>query len=103
IQRIQSESGDKISAVASLDELADVERELVGKGSALTEMKRGLGALDADDRKAAGAALNAAQKSLRAAIEERRATLEAIVHSQRAEAERLDLTEVRAGRDAGHL
>jgi phenylalanyl-tRNA synthetase alpha chain len=103
IRRIQAESGAQIAAATSLEELAEVERSLVGKASPLSGLKRGLGALDAEGRRTAGAAMNAAQEEIRAALDARKAELEAVAAAERAAAERLDLTEVRAGRDAGHL
>ena len=103
IRRIQAASAAPIAAASTLAELGEVERSLVGKGSELTGLKRGLGALDDVGRKEAGAAMNEAQEAIRAAIAARRAELDAVAARERAAAERLDLTEVRAGRDAGHL
>jgi phenylalanyl-tRNA synthetase alpha chain len=103
IQRIQAESGAQVAAAGSLDELAALERALVGKSSPLSGLKRGLGQLDDEGRRTAGAALNAAQEQIRSVLDARRAELEVVARAERAAAERLDLTEVRAGRDAGHL
>jgi len=103
IRRIEAESVAKIAATADLDELVAAEREVLGKSSALGALKRQLGGLDHEARRQAGAALNAAQESLRAAVGERRGGLAAAARRQQAEHDRLDLTEVRAGRDAGHL
>ena len=103
IGRIRDEAGHRIAAVSSVAELRALERELLGKASALSGFKRGLGSLGADQRREAGAALNAAQDALRTAVTAHRRQLEAGARRDQAEAERLDLTEVRAGRDAGHL
>lgn len=103
LARIRTNAEPRIAGAATLEELADVEREVLGKAGALVGLKKQLGALDAEARKAAGAALNDAQRELRAALDARRADLAAVAARARAEAERLDLTEVRAGRDAGHL
>ena len=103
IRRIQAESGARIAAAATLDDLGALERDLLGKSSALTEIKKQVGGLDNDGRREVGGALNAASAELKAALAARRVELEASAARQRAEAERLDLTEVRAGRDAGHL
>jgi phenylalanyl-tRNA synthetase alpha chain len=103
IRRIEAEAADRVAAAATLDELADLDRELDGKGSALSGFKRRLGALDPDERRTAGAALNSAVEAVRAALAGRRAELDAIARRARVGAERLDLTEVRTGRDAGHL
>ncbi len=103
IRRIESTAGERASAATTLDELGELERELLGKGSALGGFKRQLGGLDHEDRRAAGAALNHAQEAVRGALAARRELLAADARRVQAVAERLDLTEVRAGRDAGHL
>jgi phenylalanyl-tRNA synthetase alpha chain len=103
LSRIRTDAEPRIAGAATLDELASIEREVLGKAGSLVGLKRGLGALEPDDRREAGAALNAAQSELRAAVEARRVELGAAAARVRADAERLDLTEVRAGRDAGHL
>jgi len=103
IRRIEVEARARVAAVSSLDALQELDRELLGKRSELSGFKRQLGGLDDADRRAAGAALNAAQESLRAALSMRRSELEATAREGRLEAERLDLTEVRADRGAGHL
>ncbi|MBA3282441.1 MAG: phenylalanine--tRNA ligase subunit alpha, partial [Acidimicrobiia bacterium] len=59
--------------------------------------------LDPGARREVGGALNAARAALAASVVDRRAELQAIVRQEQAGAERLDLTEVRARRDAGHL
>jgi phenylalanyl-tRNA synthetase alpha chain len=103
IRRIQAEASSQIGSAASLDELASLERDLLGKGSQLTGFKKQMGSLDPEARREVGAALNGAREALAAAVAERRSSLEEAEAARRAEAERLDLTEVRATRDAGHL
>jgi phenylalanyl-tRNA synthetase alpha chain len=103
IRALTDAAGPQIAGATSLDALGEVERSLLGKGSALLALKKGLGGLDPEGRRAAGAAMNDAQATLRGLLDARRAELDAMAAAQRAEAERLDLTEVRAGRDAGHL
>ncbi|MGI8756028.1 MAG: phenylalanine--tRNA ligase subunit alpha [Acidimicrobiales bacterium] len=103
IGRIRDDAGHQISVVPTLDALAALDRELLGKSSTLTGFKRKLAGLNADQRREVGAALNAAQEALRTAVATRRTELQAGARRTQAEAERLDLTEVRADRDAGHL
>ncbi|MCU1351240.1 MAG: Phenylalanine--tRNA ligase alpha subunit [Acidimicrobiales bacterium] len=102
IRQIESEARAAIAAAGSLDDLAELDRELLGKKSALTSFKRQMGSLSDEDRRAVGAALNAAQESTRAALAARRAELDSVLRRAVLDTERLDLTEVRAGRDAGH-
>ena len=103
IRRIHAEAIDRIAAAGSLDDLTVVDREVLGKGSALSVFKRQMGGLDPDGRREVGRALNDARRTLEDAVAARRHELESHALRARAEAERLDLTEVRAGRDAGHL
>jgi phenylalanyl-tRNA synthetase alpha chain len=103
IRRIQAESTSRIDGAETLDELGEVERSIVGKASPLMGLKKGLGALDPDARRECGLVMNEVSEALRSAVAARRSTLEAAAQREQAAAERLDLTEVRAGRDAGHL
>ena len=103
IRGIEADASGRIADAGSLEALSEVERDLLGKESQLTGFKRGLGALEPDARREAGAALNATRQAVEALVGARRAELDAAAAAERAEAERLDLTEVRADRDAGHL
>jgi phenylalanyl-tRNA synthetase alpha chain len=103
IRRIQAASGEQIAQASSLDELAEVERSLTGKSSELLGLKKGLGALSPDERRETGLVMNEVSDAIRAALAVRREELDAAAQAALAQAERLDLTEVRAGRDAGHL
>ncbi|MCU1373712.1 MAG: Phenylalanine--tRNA ligase alpha subunit [Actinomycetia bacterium] len=103
IRRIAADATDRIAGAATLDDVAALDRELLGKTSALSGFKRQMGGLDHEAKREVGGALNAARELMSEALAARRAELEAIARRVRVEAERLDLTEVRAGRDAGHL
>ncbi len=103
IRRIQAQAETQIAQATSLDALADAERSLTGKGSALVDLKKGLGKLDPDARRETGLVMNEASEAIRALVAARRVELDALAQAELAHAERLDLTEVRAGRDAGHL
>ncbi|QXC61905.1 phenylalanine--tRNA ligase subunit alpha [Aquihabitans sp. G128] len=103
IRRIAAAATDRIAGAATLDELGALDRELLGKTSELSGFKRQMGGLDHEAKREVGGALNAAREAMAAAVAARRAELDAIARRAQAEAERLDLTEVRAGRDAGHL
>ncbi|MCU1455646.1 MAG: pheS [Acidimicrobiales bacterium] len=103
IRRIEDDARGRVAAVDTVAELVELDRELLGKRSALTGTKRQMGALSEDERRELGAALNAAQESIRGFLAARRAELEAVEREVQLGAERLDLTEVRADRDAGHL
>ena len=93
---------EALAAVADLDDLRALDAELLGKASVVTEARRGLGALDAEQRKDAGRRLNEVRAALEHLLAERRSTLEAGVRAATLEAARLDLTELDTGRRLGH-
>jgi phenylalanyl-tRNA synthetase alpha chain len=100
---IEAAALPKIAAAASLDDLRALDADLLGKRSALSEVKAQLGGLDGDGRRAVGQASNRIREGLSAALGDRRAELEAVARRTRLEAERLDLTEVPPGLGSGHL
>jgi len=103
IRRIEADAVARLGGAATLDELALLDRELLGKTSELSGFKKVMGGLDHDAKREVGGALNAAREAIASAAAARRVELETAAARLRAEAERLDLTEVRAHRDAGHL
>ncbi|WP_349257839.1 phenylalanine--tRNA ligase subunit alpha [Iamia sp.] len=103
IERIESAAVDRLRAAPDLDRLRELETELTGKQSELSGAKRALGGLGPDERREAGLALNRVRAAVSEAADGRRAELEAAARATRVAAERLDLTEVRAERSAGHL
>ena len=103
IQRITADAGARVSAASTVEELRAVETEVLGRRSALTELKKQLGGLDPEQRKAVGMALNEALQSIEALVAARSADLAQSELASRVEAERLDLTELRPPHQAGHL
>jgi len=103
IERTAREAAASLSAASSSDELRTLETDLLGKKSALSAFKKGLGSLDTEARRATGQALNAAREQVEAAAAARRAELDAAERRVRLEAERLDLTEATTVARRGHL
>ncbi len=103
IRRAQTDAITAVDKAGSLAALDEVEREVLGKRSALSSFKRRLGGLEPDERRAVGSALNEAAETLRSALALRRSDLQATQRSARLADERIDLTEVRASRQSGHL
>ena len=103
IERLGAEAVERLRAAPDLAALRATAAEVMGKASALAGVKRTLGDLDAEGRRAAGSALNDANRSVAAASDARRGELEAAARAERLAAERLDLTEVRPERGPGHL
>ena len=94
IAAITDDAPGRIATATTLAELRAVEAGLVGRKGSLTLLKRGLGALGADERRAAGAALNAAIESVETAVATRRHDLERADLADVVTRERLDLGEV---------
>ena len=103
LPQLEAEGLTRIAAASTLDDLAAAEADLVGRGSLLVDLQKRLGSLAAEDRKAAGQALNATRTALNVALSARRAALEAEARTAQLEAERLDLTEIPVRRRRGHL
>lgn len=93
-------------AIASTDSVAAIDAlrpNLFGKKAPLTAAKKQLGALDPQERKTAGQALNAARSAAEAAFGARRDELAAEERASALESERLDLTEYLGRNEPGHL
>jgi phenylalanyl-tRNA synthetase alpha chain len=76
IERMLEEGLAKLAQVHDLAELDALRVRYLGKKGELTSLLRGLGAMSAAERPAAGAALNVAKERLAAAIAERRERLQ---------------------------
>ena len=74
LTRHLTEATEAVAAVADLDDLRALDAELLGKASVVTEARRGLGALDAEQRKDAGRRLNEVRAALEDLLAERRST-----------------------------
>ena len=93
----------EIEAAGSLDDVAALTAQLLGKKGALAQQKTRLGSLESiDDKKAAGQAINEAMSTVSDALDERRTALAAEARAARVEAERLDLTEFVGKPARGH-
>ena len=93
----------RITEAATLDALAAVERDVLGKKGRLPAQKKLLGTLDVEERKTAGLALNAAITELGGLVSHRRRELSLDDEAVRLESERLDLTEALDEIRRGHL
>jgi phenylalanyl-tRNA synthetase alpha chain len=103
IEPIERDAAEQVAAAPDLDALRRLETELLGKRSALSALKARLGALDPDERRAAGQAINGARNRIEAVVVGRREVLELEERTRRLEAERLDLTELVDPPRRGHL
>ncbi|MBV9951037.1 MAG: phenylalanine--tRNA ligase subunit alpha [Acidimicrobiia bacterium] len=103
IARLTEDAERGAAAASGLDDLQAVETSLLGKKGAVSGIKRQLGGLDEDDRKRIGRALHEAQQQVQSILTARRDELSSAARRESLASERMDLTEVRPGHDAGHL
>ncbi|CAA7621326.1 phenylalanine tRNA synthetase, alpha subunit [Candidatus Terasakiella magnetica] len=92
LDRIRSEALAEIAASQSLEQLDAVRVAALGKKGSITGLMKSLGAMSAEDRKAAGAMLNAARDEVSAALDTAKAVLEAGALDSRLARERIDVT-----------
>jgi phenylalanyl-tRNA synthetase alpha chain len=93
----------KIAAAASLDEIAALDSQLLGKRGDLAQLKARLGTLaTVEERKEAGRYLNEAIYAVGSALGAQRDALTVGAVARRVEAERLDLTEFIGRPRRGH-
>lgn len=78
-----------MSDIATLDE---IRVKYLGKKGFFTEQMKGLGALSAEERPAAGAVINQAKQQVQDALNERREALEVAVLNQKLAAETIDVS-----------
>ncbi len=100
---LQVDALSQVAAADSLESLKAVEIAVVGKSAPLTEVNKTLGSMNAEDRKSAGASINAVRTTVTAAIAEKRTDLAADARRRQLDAERLDLGEVIAEGEPGRL
>jgi len=102
LQNAVSEAETRLAEVTDLDQLKAVDSDFLGKKSVVTSLKKQLGGLDPEERKAAGRALNETRQKIEGAVAAARSRLEAVALAARYESERLDLTEQLHQIDRGH-
>ena len=95
MQDIAELEGELLSPVAAAGDLEALEAARIaalGKKGRLTLLMKGLGALDAEERKNVASALNGLKDRLGVALLDRRQALEAVALERSLEAERIDIT-----------
>lgn len=81
-----------VEGADSLDELNQIESRLLGKSSAVGEVRRSMGSLDPEERPKVGAKLNAATERIESLVSARRADLEREDETRRLRDEAIDVT-----------
>ncbi len=92
IQSLTQQALADIAAADSTDAIETLRVALLGKSGSITGQLKQLGALPAEQRKAAGEAINAARDAVTTAITERKATLDAAALDARLASESIDVT-----------
>ena len=97
-----AEAAAAIAAAVDLEAVSALDADLLGKRSVVSVAKKGLGGLEAEERREAGQRLNEVRTELERLLDERRIELKSDELAHRVESERLDLTELDQGRRLGH-
>ncbi|MCX8087278.1 MAG: phenylalanine--tRNA ligase subunit alpha [Rhodocyclaceae bacterium] len=101
LEQLVAEAAAAFAAATELARLEDAKAAYLGKEGALTVLLKGLGKLPPEERKAAGAAINAAKARIEALLAERREALKAAQLAAQLEATALDVTLPGRGQPAG--
>jgi phenylalanyl-tRNA synthetase alpha chain len=80
------------AAAATVNDLEQAKAKYLGKSGVLTEALKGLGKLSAEERPAAGAAINVVKQAVEAALKERRDAIMLAEQEQQLASESLDVT-----------
>ncbi|THF65761.1 phenylalanine--tRNA ligase subunit alpha [Pseudothauera nasutitermitis] len=103
LDQLVQQAAAEFAAAADGAQLEQAKARYLGKSGSLTELLKGLGKLDPEARRAAGAEINRAKEAVEAALEARRTALrEAALLAQLA-AEALDVTLPGRGNTTGGL
>ena len=103
IDQLISEASASVDAAADLRALDDIRIQYLGKKGELTQRLKQLGSLPAEERPAAGNAINEAKKALQERIAGQKARLETRQLDEKLSAEKLDLTLPSRGQRSGSL
>lgn len=80
------------ASAATVNDLEQAKAKYLGKSGVLTEALKGLGKLSAEERPAAGAAINVVKQAVEAALKERRDAILLAEQEQQLASESLDVT-----------
>lgn len=92
LEDLRAELLRDVESASDTDTLDKVRVAALGKKGRITDMMKGLGGMDADTRRTAGAALNALKDAVAEAIDIRKQALEADALNARLARERIDVT-----------
>ncbi len=98
-----SEARAALASVSTIVDLEQVKARYLGKSGVLTEHLKGLGKLSAEERPAAGAAINVAKQAVEALLNERRDFILNAEQAQKLASETIDVTLPGRGKSQGGL
>jgi len=103
LKRLSQEAEQAVEAADDLRALDDIRVRYLGKKGELTALLKSLGKLPAEERPAAGQAINQAKQAVQARLEARKAQLEKAAIEARLEKEAVDVTLPGRGQQRGGL
>ena len=103
LENLANEAEEASNAASTLEGLAQVQAQFLGKKSKLVKAKKALGTLPAEGRANAGKEINRIKGQIEQLISGRKAVLQESEWSSKFNEERLDLTERLGSIDRGHL
>ncbi|MGY3913874.1 phenylalanine--tRNA ligase subunit alpha [Aeromonas australiensis] len=92
LEEVVGQARAEIEGVNDIAALDEIRVKYLGKKGFFTEQMKGLGALSAEERPAAGAVINQAKQQVQEALNERREALEVAVLNQKLAAETIDIS-----------
>ncbi|MFM5178554.1 phenylalanine--tRNA ligase subunit alpha [Aeromonas veronii] len=92
LEEVVGQARAEIEGVSDIATLDEIRIKYLGKKGFFTEQMKGLGALSAEERPAAGAVINQAKQQVQDALNERREALEVAVLNQKLAAETIDVS-----------
>jgi phenylalanyl-tRNA synthetase alpha chain len=103
LDEILSSAQSEFSACANLADLEQAKARFLGKSGALTDLLKGLGKLPAEERPAAGGAINVVKQAVEQALQDRRDAILAAEQARKLASEILDVTLPGRGKGQGGL
>jgi len=92
LEQVVAGAPERIAAATELQELEELEADLIGRRSVLASVQRDVGSLPAEDRPAAGQAIQAARAALTELLASRRAILTRAAADALLDRDRVDVT-----------
>ncbi|HDX8399991.1 phenylalanine--tRNA ligase subunit alpha [Aeromonas dhakensis] len=92
LEEVVGQARAEIEGVSDIAALDEIRVKYLGKKGFFTEQMKGLGALSAEERPAAGAVINQAKQQVQDALNGRREALEVAVLNQKLTAETIDVS-----------